>query len=265
VGRAVIPPERADLLAEQYREHERDARLHGIPQQGISRVFPVVLSNLIRPFHPDTDVKSWSKWIVGCDFGYDHPFGAVLCAWCDQTQEFRVVDSFQVRQQNAAQHVSRIASMCKFRRVPIGYPHDGHATEKGLGMATADFYRRAGAPMLGSHAANRDGTTYTEPAIREMIDVMERGTFFIAPHNTELIEQLGSWHRNEKEQIVKAKDDLAQALRIAWMCRNRGKTLEQIENYPSQPGMPPTYDFRPRPQQRNNEIMCRNVDYDFNE
>jgi len=56
---------------------------------------------------------------------------------------------------------------------------------------------------------------------------MERGTFFIAPHNTELIEQLGSWHRNEKEQIVKTNDDLCQALRIAWMFRNRARRRTQ--------------------------------------
>jgi len=74
---------------------------------------------------------------------------------------------------------------------------------------------------------------------------------------------LGSWHRNEKEQIVKTKDDLAQALRIAWMCRNRGKTLEQIESYPSQPGMPSTYDFRLRPQALRQDLMARNVDFDI--
>jgi Terminase RNaseH-like domain len=189
-------------------------------------------------------VKSWSKWIVGCDFGFDHPFAAVLCAWCAQTQEFWVIDSFQVRQQNARQHVDRIASMCKFKRVPIGYPHDGHATEKGSGQSTAYFYRQAGAPMLATHAVNKDGKFFVEPAIAEMVALMERGTFFIAPHNTELIEQVGSWHRNEKEQIVKHNDDLAQALRIAWMCRDRGKTLEQIDSYPG--GPVGSYDFRPR-------------------
>ena len=85
---------------------------------------------------------------------------------------------------------------------------------------------------------------------------------FIAPHNTELIEQLGSWHRDEKERIVKTKDDLAQALRIAWMCRNRGKTLDQIESYPSQPGMPSTYDFRPKPNANPNQGLARGINFD---
>jgi hypothetical protein len=150
-----IPPERADMLAEQYRDHERDARLHGIPRQGISRVFPVVLSNLIRPFDPDTDVKSWSKWICGIDFGFDHPFGAVLCAWCDQTQEFWVVDSFQVRQQNAAQHVTRIASMCRFKRIPIGYPHDGHASAWPRWPRSAALYRILDQFVLLTHSIRR--------------------------------------------------------------------------------------------------------------
>lgn len=86
------------------------------------------------------------------------------------------------------------------------------------------IFTAAGAPMLGSHAVNRDGTTYTEPTILELNQIMERGTLFIAPHNTELIEQLGSWHRDEKERIVKTKDDLAQALRIALMTSGRSPT-----------------------------------------
>jgi len=57
-----------------------------------------------------------------------------------------------------------IASMCKFKRVPIGYPHDGHATEKGSGdqfgvmrrdeeralLHVADHFRNAGFGIGGA-------------------------------------------------------------------------------------------------------------------
>jgi phage terminase large subunit-like protein len=68
-----ISQERRAQLEENYLPHEREARIHGIPQLGIARVFPFPLEDLMRPLNPDTDIKPWAKWIVGIDFGYGHP------------------------------------------------------------------------------------------------------------------------------------------------------------------------------------------------
>ena len=50
-----ISAERRAQLEEAYLPHEREARIHGIPQLGIARVFPFSLESLMRPIDPDKD------------------------------------------------------------------------------------------------------------------------------------------------------------------------------------------------------------------
>jgi phage terminase large subunit-like protein len=114
-----ISPARREELAEAYLEHEKTARLEGIP-------------------------KSWARFICGVDFGYGHPFAATLCAWVHDSEEFFVIDGFKMERSEAPYHVKRIAGMCRGLRIPIAWPHDGYTHEKGSGMALADVYRRVG-------------------------------------------------------------------------------------------------------------------------
>jgi phage terminase large subunit-like protein len=65
----ITPARRAEMEA-GYQEYERETRIHGIPAMGRGRVFPFPVEDLVRRFNPDTDVKSWARWIVGIDFGY---------------------------------------------------------------------------------------------------------------------------------------------------------------------------------------------------
>jgi hypothetical protein len=68
---------RAEIVA-AYMPHDRDSRALGVPVLGSGRVFPVqeetirVERFLIPPHWPQ---------INGIDFGWDHPFVAVNCAW----------------------------------------------------------------------------------------------------------------------------------------------------------------------------------------
>ena len=80
-----ISVERRAELEESYLPHEREARIHGIPQLGIARVFPFPIESLLRSLSADSrEVKSWARWIVGIDFGFGHPFAAALCAWVNE-------------------------------------------------------------------------------------------------------------------------------------------------------------------------------------
>ena len=240
-----ISPERRAEMEENYLPHEREARIHGIPQLGIARVFPFAIESLMRNFHPDTDIKFWARWCVGIDFGYGHPFAAALCAWVHDTEEFFVVDGFRMERAEALYHVKRIASMCHGLRIPIAFPHDGLQHEKGSGIALADVYRRLGAPMLGTHAQNKGGGFFVEPAIEEMCGYMKRGCFTIASHMGELGEEILNYHRDEDYKIVPLRDDLISAVRYAFMMRRSGKPLEGCENYGRAPGAEVTYDPRP--------------------
>jgi phage terminase large subunit-like protein len=248
-----ISPERRAQLEASYLPHEREARIHGIPQLGIARVFPFAIESLMRPLNPDTDIKSWARWIVGVDFGYDHPFAAALVAWTPDIEEFWVVDGFKMERSEPLYHIKRIAAMCRGLRIPITFPHDGNVHEKGSGDALADIYRRLGAPMLGKHAENRGGGFHIEPAIEEMCSYMKRGVFFVANHMSEFAEEFIHFHRDEDYKIVKLRDDLLSATRYAFMSRRMGRQLEECESYGRAPGVPTPDMFDPRPTRRDRE------------
>jgi hypothetical protein len=260
-----ITPERFAEMEEGYLPHEREARIHGIPQLGIARVFPFAIESLMRNFRPDDDIKDWARWCVGIDFGYDHPFAAALCAWTHDTEEFFVVDGFRMERSEALYHVKRIASMCRGLRVPIAFPHDGNVHEKGSGIALADVYRRLGAPMLGKHAENQGGGFHLEPAIEDMCGYMKRGCFTIASHMSELAEEILNFHRDEDYKVVKLRDDLISAVRYAFMMRRQGKPLDVCEPYGRAPGTPTPESFDPRPRRDRSreQTVARGLDFDL--
>ncbi len=241
-----ISAERRAQLEESYLPHEREARIHGIPQLGIARVFPFPIESLMRPINADTDVQGWAKWLVGIDFGYGHPFAAALCAWVPEIDLFFVVDGFKMERSEAFYHVKRIAGMCRGLRIPIAWPHDGLTHEKGSGIALADVYRRVGAPMFATHAENKGGGYHTEPAVEEMIGFMKRGAFYIQSHMSELAEEILSYHRDQDYKIVRLRDDLISAVRYAFMMRHQGRLLDACETYGRAPGVDGAqYDPRP--------------------
>jgi phage terminase large subunit-like protein len=258
-----ISPERRAQMEENYLPHEREARIHGIPQLGIARVFPFAIETLMRNFAPDTDIKTWARWCVGIDFGYGHPFAAALCAWVHDTDEFFVVDGFRMERAEAFYHVKRIASMCHGLRIPVAFPHDGMQHEKGSGVALADVYRRLGAPMMGTHAQNKGGGIYVEPAIEEMCGYMKRGCFTIASHMGELSEEILNYHRDEDYKIVPLREDLISAARYAFMMRRHGKPLDSCETYGRAPGTEVNYDTSvPRRESRGEVQIAEGVDFD---
>lgn len=260
-----ISAERRATLEESYLPHEREARIHGIPQLGIARVFPFPIESLMREFNPEADIRAWARWIVGIDFGYGHPFAAALCAWVPDLDEFFVVDGFKMERGEAFYHVKRVAGMCRGLRIPIAWPHDGNSHEKSSGIALADVYRRLGAPMLGKHAENKGGGYHTEPAIEEMLGYMKRGTFAIASHMSELGEEILSYHRDEDYKIVRLRDDLISAARYAFMMRRSGKLSAECDSYGVAPGVGSRVQYDPRPQQRpvRQQQMAKGIEFDL--
>jgi phage terminase large subunit-like protein len=225
-----ISEARREELAAGYTEAERETRLEGTPQLGAGPVFPLeLLPTLVKPFNPDT-LPSWARWCVGIDFGFDHPFAAVLIAWAHDTGEIWVVDSFRMERSSALYHVQRIHSMTRGLRIPIAYPHDGAVHDKGSGLPLALQYKNFGANMMGKHATNH-GTNHfnIEPALEEMRELMFAGKLTIAGHNHEVLEELRHYHRDENFKIVKQRDDLVSALRYVIMMRRYGKSLSECD------------------------------------
>jgi phage terminase large subunit-like protein len=225
-----ISAERHEELSAGYSDAERETRLEGVPQLGSGPVFPVeLLPALIKSFNPD-DLPTYARWCCGIDFGFDHPFAAVLIAWAHDTGQIWVVDSFRMERSSALYHTQRIHAMTRGLRVPIAYPHDGHVHDKGSGLSLAGQYKSFGANMMGTHATNHGSTNYNvEPALEEMRSMMFANKITIAGHNSELLEEMRHYHRSEDFRLVKQRDDLVCALRYAVMMRRSGRPLSDCD------------------------------------
>jgi phage terminase large subunit-like protein len=225
-----ITPKRREELAEGYPEHEKETRLEGIPQLGTGPVFPVeLLPAICKTFDPNA-IASYTKWIVGIDFGFDHPFAAVLLAWAPNLGQMWVIDSFRMERSSALYHVQRIHSMTQGLRVPVAWPHDGSTHDKGSGLPLAGQYKGFGANMLPRWAINHGTNHYNvEPGLEELRQSMYEAKLTIAPHNAELIEEMRHYHRDENFKIVKQRDDLVSALRYAVMMKRSGKARSECD------------------------------------
>jgi hypothetical protein len=161
----------------------------------------------------------WAK-LWGVDFGIAHPFAAVLTAWDKDADVIYVLDCFKMSGGVPSGHASRMNAIA--RGVPVAFPHDGSARDKGSGDELAAIYKREGLAMLGTHATHSSGGYATEPGITEMLTRMRDARFKVASHLSDWFDEARQYHRKEG-QIIKLNDDLMSATRIAVMARRYAK------------------------------------------
>ena len=176
-----ISAERRAQLEESYLPHEREARIHGIPQLGIARVFPFPIESLDAPFDPDKDIRA-GRMDCRHRLRLRPSVRRRALRLGARDDEFYVVDGFKMERGEAfttSGALPACAAGCASRS-----PGRTTAThEKGSGIALAEVYRRLGAPMLGTHAENKGGGYHTEPAIEDMCGFMKREhIFYRQPH-----------------------------------------------------------------------------------
>jgi phage terminase large subunit-like protein len=259
-----ISDQRREELAAGYTDAERETRLEGIPQLGTGPIFPLELLPAIvrrfKPDGPDAEIRDYARWCVGIDFGFDHPFAAVMIAWHHDTGEVFVVDSFSMVKSSAQYHVSRIHSMTQGLRLPVAYPHDGSVHDKGSGLALIGQYKGFGLNPMSKWATNHGTNHYNvDPALEEMRELWYTHKLIIAPHNAELIEEFRHYHRDENFKIVKQRDDLISALRYAIMMRRQGKPRSECDGI----GFGPSR-FAQQTRDRSAEpTMAKGIDFDL--
>jgi Terminase RNaseH-like domain len=93
------------------------------------------------------------------------------------------------------------------------------------GKPLSDHYKRQGLLMLGEHATHEDGSISTEAGIMEMYTRMKTGRFKVAAHCQDWFEEFRGYCRKDG-QIVKYKDDLMSATRIAVTMRRFAKSVQ---------------------------------------
>jgi phage terminase large subunit-like protein len=215
-------PEQRKRREEQYPEHEREARLRGVPSLGSGAVYPVPDSAIaVKRFQvPD----HWPQ-IGGIDFGhYDHPTGAIQLAWdvdSSPDEAFQKCYLFRAHRQRKATPALFVPNVLSWGRgwLPWAWPADGLQHDRGnSGLQVAQHYADQGLLMIGEHAQFIDKTVSVEAGITQILDAMLGGRFFVFDDLLDWFEEKRMYHRAEGK-IVKIDEDLLCAMRYAWMMR----------------------------------------------
>lgn len=211
------PEQRAAIIA-SYPEHEREARVKGLPTMGSGRVFPVkeeliTIEAIPIPSH-------WVR-IIGMDFGYDHPFAAACCAWDRDADTWYVTSTYRESKATPVIHAASIKPWGQW--IPCAWPHDGLQHDKGSGDQLAALYREQGLNVLPERATFEDGGNGVEAGVTEMLDMMQTDRFKVFSHLKEWFDEFRLYHRADGK-IVKERDDLLCATRYALMMKRFAET-----------------------------------------
>ena len=212
--------------------YEREARSKGIPVLGEGRIFIMPEENIMcEPLYPLP--RHW-VYLWGMDFGGlgdgSHPFAAMLMGWDRDADilyyihEVRMKPEFGIsyRPLDHAQPILRHEAA----GAPIAWPQDGTAHES-TGETLAMAYRKHGLAMLDEHATFPEGGLSTEEGIIEMDERMWNGRWKVFRTCTQWFGEYREYHRDEGK-IVKVRDDLLSASRIAMMMKRKAKLLPEV-------------------------------------
>lgn len=209
--------ERARIVA-GYPAHEREARAKGIPMLGSGRIFPIAEESILCDPMP---IPSHWVQIVGFDFGWDHPFAAVRCAWDRDADVWYVISTYAEAQVSSAIHAAAVRPWGTW--LPVAWPHDGYQHDKGSGDELAAQYRAHGLNMLPEHATHESGGNGVEAGIAEMLERMQTGRFKVFRGQDDWVTEFRLYHR-DNGKVVKERDDRLSATRYGLMMRRFAET-----------------------------------------
>lgn len=203
--------EQRDTIIRSYQEHEREARINGLPMMGEGQVFPVSRSAIsCAPFEiPD----HWPR-IAAIDFGWDHPTACVWLAWDRDADVLYAYDCYA--QSKVVPIIHAAAIKPKGDWIPMMWPHDGLQHDKGSGEQLAQQYRDQGVKMHRERVTFPDGTSGVEAGVLEILQRFQTGRLKIFSHLEGLFGELVTYHRKDG-LIVKEDDDRISAMRYAIM------------------------------------------------
>ncbi|MDT3381716.1 terminase family protein [Labrys neptuniae] len=204
------PEMRARIVA-AYPAHEREARAKGIPILGSGRIFPVeeamIAVDQIRP-------EPFWPALGAMDFGWDHPFAAVMGYHDRDADVVYLTRAFRAREQTPLLHAGALRAWGDW--LPWAWPHDGLQHDKGSGEQLAEQYRRQGLAMLPEHARFEDGSNGVEAGLMLLLDRMRTGRLKVSRHLNDWWEEFRLYHRKDGK-VVKERDDLMSATRYLIM------------------------------------------------
>jgi phage terminase large subunit-like protein len=216
-----IPAAVRKKMEDGYLAHEREARAKGVPMLGSGRVFLTPEAGITEApigYIPEAWVKLW-----GIDFGIGHPFAAVLILWDRDNDVIHVHHTYRVADALPIQHAASMKLIGA--GVPVAWPKDGADREKNSGEPLVASYKQQGLLTLPDHATWPDGGISTEAGILEMDERMKSGRFKVAAQLSDFFEEYRFYHRKDG-LIVKLKDDILSATRVAVMMKRKAKAVQ---------------------------------------
>lgn len=208
-----------ERIINSYPEHERDARVLGLPKLGEGQVFPIPRAMITC--EPFAIPRHWAR-IAGIDIGWDHPTAAVELAWDREADCVYVTKTYKQAKQTIAIHAGALSPWGK--KLPWAWPHDAASHERGSGEQVAQLYRDYGLNMLGEHAQFPDKRgNSTEAGVMEILDRMQTGRFRVFSNLGGWFDEFDIYHRKDGK-IVKQNDDLMSATRHAMMMLRFART-----------------------------------------
>lgn len=216
-------PEQRQEIIDSYPEHEREARVKGVPSMGTGRVFPVSEESIVC--EPFPIPGHWTQ-INGLDFGYDHPFAAINLAWDREADILYVCKEYANREGSPIIHAPAIRPWGAW--IPCAWPHDGLQHDKGSGEQLAKLYGAQNLSMLPEKATFPDGSNGVEAGVMEMLDRMKTGRWRVFSTCGGWLQEFRLYHRVDG-LIVKERDDRISASRYAMMMRRFAKTEPAAE------------------------------------
>ena len=235
-------PGHLDTMIALYPEHERPARVFGVPIQGTGMVWMTKEDTLRVGTIPLEYIPGHWRLIWGIDFGIAHAFAASLCAFDPDTDDFYVLRTLKIVGESAVVHARRMREICSL--APVAWPHDGHVREKGSGQVLADIYAGEGLRMLAGHAVDGDGSMSLHGTTREMGVWMSTNKFHVCECCVPWFDEYRSYHFDENGKIVAANDDVLSSSRYAWMMRRSAASVPVGSHAPrrNEPTMQPILD-----------------------
>lgn len=217
---AHMTPERiADAMA-KYPVHEHAARINGEILLGEGRIFTTPEEHILFPIAQPIPPHWALLW--GIDFGISHPFAAVLSAWDRDTDTIYIIQTYRAANELPLIHSEAIRRVAA--NVPVAWPHDGHAREKGTGENLAKVYKALDLKMLPTHAQYPEGGYSTEAAVLEMQQRLADGRLKVREDLGDWFDEYRMYHR-EKGLIVKIRDDLMSATQKIMMAKRHAKVV----------------------------------------
>jgi hypothetical protein len=219
-----LTEEEKKAVIESFPEHQRDARINGIPILGSGQIFPVNEES-IKFRLEEFEVPGYWNELGALDFGWDHPTAAVKSYWDRDSDIIYITHAYRESQKTPLLHAEVLRRWDqKEQKLLWVWPHDGN-NDTAAGKALAKQYRDHGLDMHPERVTFEDGSNSVEAGLMEMLDRMHTGRLKVASHLSEWFEEMRLYHR-KNGLVVKLKDDLMSATRYNIMGLRFGRRVK---------------------------------------